>query len=364
MNHLIIVFAIIILVIAYIYYNIRTLYSTIDPPEGLPKLQCEKVDYNRLMEDFVMVDDTTLIACGADFIDFYQYYSIYNPGYIFKKGDLVLFDIKSKKFKNLELKNLPESLIFFPHGMELYIKNNKKYIYVINHALNNKDGERFEIFEIIYNQEIISHLNYIRSIKLPKEFMGSTNALAVVEENDIFFSTSFPEPPLAVDEVTPLKKFKFFLIYKLNYYLDLKWTYLYHYKDGKFTRIEKSNSACANGVAYDEKTGYVFVAQTYEKKIVVFKYDKISKNVIYERDIYLGYKIDNLIFDKERRILNAAISGKDFYGGLAEIHPDNNFNINYPFYDIINMTSASAIQIDKKVYIVSPIKKYVLICGQ
>jgi hypothetical protein len=28
------------------------------------------------------------------------------------------------------------------------------------------------------------------------------------------------------------------------------------------------------------------------------------------------------------------------------------------------MTSASAIQIDKKVYIVSPIKKYILICGQ
>jgi len=86
--------------------------------------------------------------------------------------------------------------------------------------------------------------------------------------------------------------------------------------------------------------------------------------VIYERDIYLGYQIDNLIFDKKSRILNAAISGNDFYGGLAEIHPDNNFNINYPFYDIINMTSASAIQIDKKVYIVSPMKKYFLVCGK
>jgi hypothetical protein len=152
------------------------------------------------MEDFVKVDDTTLIACGADFLDFYGYYSIYNPGYKFKKGNLVLFDIKTKKFKNLELKNFPESLNFFPHGMELYIKNNKKYIYVINHALNSKDGERFEIFEIIYNEGIISYLNHIRSIKLSKEFMGSTNALAVIDENDIFFSISFPQPPLAVDE--------------------------------------------------------------------------------------------------------------------------------------------------------------------
>ena len=248
--------------------------------------------------------------------------------------------------------------------MELFIKNNKKYIYVINHALNIKDGERFEIFEIIYNEKIISHLNYIKSIKLPKEFMGSTNALAVVDENDIFFSTSFAQPPLAVDEVTPFKKFKFFLIHKLNYYLDLKWTYLYHYKDGKVTRIEKSNSACDNGVAYDEKTGYIFVAQTYEKKVSVFKYDKFGKNVILIRDIYLGYRIDNLIYDKEKRILNAAISGNDFYGGLAEIHPDNNFKIDYPFYDVINMTSASAIQIDKKVYIVSPMKEYILVCGK
>ena len=141
MKNLYVIFAIIILVIAYMYYNIRTLYSNIDPPKGLPKLECEKFNYNRLMEDFVKVDDTTLIACGAEFIDFYQYYSIYNPGYIFKKGDLVLFDIKTKKFKNLELKNFPENLIFFPHGMELFIKNNKKYIYLINNALNTKDGE-------------------------------------------------------------------------------------------------------------------------------------------------------------------------------------------------------------------------------
>ena len=101
--------------------------------------------------------------------------------------------------------------------------------------------------------------------------------------------------------------------------------------------------------------------QTYEKNIRVFKYEK-NGDVKFVKDIYLGYRIDNLIFDEKNRVLNAAITGNEGYGGLAEIYPDKNYSISYPFYDVINVTSASAIQINKKVYIVSPHVKYLLEC--
>ena len=72
----------------------------------------------------------------------YQKYSIYNPGYQLEQGNLILFDLKKEKPKNLEIKNFPEKTNFFPHGMKLY-KN--KYIYVINHGLNSVDGEKIFI---------------------------------------------------------------------------------------------------------------------------------------------------------------------------------------------------------------------------
>ena len=137
--------SLLIILISYIYYNKADLDYTLPPPENVPKLTCQQIPSTRLMEDFLKVDDNNLIACGANFLDLYAYYSVYNPGYILDQGNMILFDIKKKQFKTLEIKNFPEKLNFFPHGMELY-KN--KYIYVINHALNSVDGERIEILEI------------------------------------------------------------------------------------------------------------------------------------------------------------------------------------------------------------------------
>ena len=159
------------------------------PPENIPKLSCQKIFSSLPMEDFVKIDDNTIIASGANFKDLYFDFSIYNPGYQLEQGGLFLLDLKEKKFKNLELKNFPKNLNFFPHGMELY---KDKYIYVINHGLNSIDGERFEIFEIIKEKNDVKYLNYIKSIKLPEEFISSTNGLAVAGEDDIFSQKVFP----------------------------------------------------------------------------------------------------------------------------------------------------------------------------
>ena len=138
-------------------------------------------------------------------------------------------------------------------------------------------------------------------------------------------------------------------------------THLFHYKNGKIIKVENSKSWCDNGVAYNPVNRLIFLAQTYENNIRIFKYED-NKEVKFERDINLGYKIDNLIFDKENRILNAGISGSGGYGGLAEIYLDKNFEIKIPFYDLINVTSASSIQINKEIYLVSPHVDYLLLC--
>ena len=357
---LIILSSILILLISYIYYNKYNLNFTLPPLENLPKLTCEKIYYTRLMEDFAKIDDNTLITGGANFIDFYGYFSIYDPGYKFDQG-MAVFDIKSKNFKTLELKNYPEKVNFFPHGMKLYMD---KYIYVLNHALNSIDGERIEIFEIIYDNKggkNILHLNYIKSIKLPSEFIGITNGLAVVNEDDIFFTTSYTIPAPCTDKANFFNKNLFLFVTWANYNFNLKMTYLYHYKNGATTKVKESNSWCDNGVAYALINGLIFLAQTYEKNIRIYKYEK-NGDINFVKDIYLGYRIDNLIFDEKNRILNAAISGNEGYGGLAEIYPDKNYSISYPFYDKIDVTSASAIQINKKIYIVSPQVKYLFSC--
>ena len=326
-QNIIILSSILILLISY--YN---LYFSLPPLENLPI--CEKIYYTRLMEDFAKIDDNTLITGGANFLDFYGYFSIYDPGYKFDQGTMAIFDIKNKKFKTLELNNYPEKVNFFPHGMKIY---KDKYIYVLNHALNSIDGERIEIFELIYENKgkNISHLNYIKSIKLPSEFIGITNGLAVVNEDDIFFTTSYTIPALCTDKANFFNRNLFLLVKWTNYNFNLKMTYLYRYKNGVITKVQESNSWCDNGVASDPINDLIF--------------------------FYLGYRIeDNLIFDEKNRILNAAVSGNEGYGGLAEIYPDKNYSISYPFYDKI--TSASAIQINKKVYIVSPHVKYLFSC--
>ena len=61
------------------------------------------------MEDFVKVDDNTLIAGGANTEDMLNF----NPNKKRDKGTLVLFDIRIKQFKTLEIKNFPNNLNFF-----------------------------------------------------------------------------------------------------------------------------------------------------------------------------------------------------------------------------------------------------------
>ena len=138
-------------------------------------------------------------------------------------------------------------------------------------------------------------------------------------------------------------------------------TYLYHYKKGIITKVKDSNSCFNNGVAYDPVNKLIFLGQSLENNIRVYKYDS-NGEINFIRDIYLGYKMDNLIFDETSRILSVGMIGFGGYNGLAEIYPDKNFEIKIPFYDIIDDNLSSAIKINNKIYIVTPLSNYLLFC--
>ena len=97
--------SILVILISYIAYNIIYILLTNAPLENIPKFSCQKVNYTFPMEDFVKVDDNTLIAGGANTEDMLSF----NPNKKVEKGTLVLFDIRTKQFKTLEIKNFPRN---------------------------------------------------------------------------------------------------------------------------------------------------------------------------------------------------------------------------------------------------------------
>ena len=79
-------------------------------------------------------------------------------------------------------------------------------------------------------------------------------------------------------------------------------SHLYHYKNGEIKKVGNSQSSFNNGVTYDPFNKLIFLAQSTDSNVRVFKY-KDNGDIKFIRDIYLGYKMDNVIFDVKTRIL-------------------------------------------------------------
>ena len=56
------------------------------------------------------------------------------------------------------------------------------------------------------------------------------------------------------------------------------------------------------------------------------------------------------------------IIGLGGYGGLAEIYTDKNFDIKILFYTTVDDNISSAIKINNKICIVTPMSNYLLLC--
>ena len=73
---LMIVSSLLIILISYICYNIKNLLYNYPPPENLKKFSCQKIPYTSPLEDFVKIDDNTLITSGANYQDIFLYFYI------------------------------------------------------------------------------------------------------------------------------------------------------------------------------------------------------------------------------------------------------------------------------------------------
>ena len=73
---LIIISSLLIILISYICYNIKNILYIYPPPENLKKFSYQKIAYTSPLEDFVKIDDNTLITSGANYQDIFLYFYI------------------------------------------------------------------------------------------------------------------------------------------------------------------------------------------------------------------------------------------------------------------------------------------------
>jgi hypothetical protein len=163
----------------------------------------------------------------------------------------------------------------------------------------------------------------------------------------------------------------------------MKLTNLYIYSNNKINKINGGEGIVNNGLAYNKKDKILFMAQTFEKNIKVFKLGERKFDINFIKDIKSNYCIDNLDYDEKNNLLYAGIIGKmysgnkmaknyfmngnlgneDVYGGLEVIDPNNNYEIKdvYLLKNKLKGISTGSI-INNKVIFSSVFDKGILIC--
>ena len=71
-----------------------------------------------------------------------------------------------------------------------------------------------------------------------------------------------------------MNKIYFYSATIANFIFNLKLSYLYHYQNGIITKVTDSQSTFNNGAAYDPFNRFIFLVQTIDNNIRVFKYEE------------------------------------------------------------------------------------------
>jgi hypothetical protein len=189
--------------------------------------------------------------------------------------------------------------------------------------------------------------------------------------------------PIHKNEITFLRNFLINYSGLFAKLLSMKLTNLYIYRNGKINKIQGTEGIFNNGLAYNKKEKILFMAQTLEKNIKVYKIGKKFTDIGLIKDIKSDYCIDNLDYDEKNNLLYAGILGKmhnnnimaknfftkgnlgneDVYGGLQVIDPDNDFKIIniYLLKNRLKAISSGSI-INNKLIFSSVFDKGMLIC--
>ena len=295
--------SIIIIFISYLVYNEITVFDyfkTVDKINSSKNQKCKIYTSDYPIETFIQLTDELFIGGSTNYATRYYNYKYLDHDY--EKGTLIILNKTSGHLYNIEIENFPKNVPISPDGMDYY--NGK--LYVINHAF--LEGERIEVIKVSLNP---LKLTYEKVFKFDENYFGKFNSIAVIND-DIFYVSEWLTIALPLSK--NISKFKLFL-YKyidlIKRILKLKLCVMnkYDMKNNILEKIKGSNGMGNNGIAYDRENKLLFLAQTFDKNIKVYKLDEKGNVERFVKDLPTDYGLDNLYFDNKSKLLFAAILG-------------------------------------------------------
>ena len=303
MKKLLIFTSIFIIFISYLIYNELTVYEyfkKVNKINSSKNQKCKIYPSDYPIETFIQLTDELFIGGSTNYNLRYSNFKYLDHDY--EKGSLIILNRTSEKLFNIEIENFPKNIPISPDGMDFY--NGK--LYVINHAF--LEGERIEVIKVSLNP---LKLTYEKAFKFDEKYFGKFNSIAIIND-DIFYISEWLTIGLPLNK--NISKFKLFL-YK---YIDLIKRALklrlcvlnkYDMKKNVLEKVKGSNGMANNGVAYDRENKLLFMAQTFDRNIKVYKLDVKGNVEKFVKDIPTDYGLDNLSFNNKSKLLFVAIMG-------------------------------------------------------
>ena len=347
-----------IFLISFMIYNeisYNEYFKNVEEINFSNKTKCKKINSNQPIEDFVKINDEYIIGSSTTYLKLYYNYNYLN--HKGEKGTLILLNLKNETLTEIPIENYPRKIPFNPHGISLL---DGHLLYIINHAYT--EGERIEVVNIEFSPLKLKH---VKSIKLPNKFFGTLNSIAVIDKNTFFFTTfRIVNYPVHKNELNFIKNFIINYSGLFTRLLSMKLTNLYIYSNNKINKINGAEGILNNGLAYNKKDKILFMAQTFEKNIKVFKLGERKFDINFIKDIKSNYCIDNLDNKMAKNyFMNGNLGNEDVYGGLEVIDPNNNYEIKdvYLLKNKLKGISSGSI-INNKLIFSSVYDKGMLIC--
>ena len=83
----------------------------------------------------------------------------------------------------------------------------------------------------------------------------------------------------------------------------------YDMKTNTLQKIDNSYGIANNGITYDRENTLLYLAQTFDKNIKMFKLNEKGEVEKFVKNIPSEYGLDNLFFDNKTKLLYAALLG-------------------------------------------------------
>lgn len=335
-------FGFVILVISYMSYNELTILDYFKQNEKINSSKsqdCKIIPSENPIETFIPLTNNLFIGGSTNYKERFRNLKYLN--HIYEKGSIIVLDKNKEKIFDIEIENFPKNIPISPDGMDYY--NGK--LYVINHAY--LEGERIEVFKVSLDP---LKLIYEKTFKFDDKYFGKFNSITVIN-NDIFYVSEWLTIPLPLKKNISLIE-KFLLKYydflkralKLRFCAMIK----FNMKSNTLEKIDNSYGIANNGITYDRENKLLYLAQTFDKNIKVFKLDEKGEVDKFLRNIPTEYGLDNLFYDNKTKLLYAAILGNlkisfdyydpnknvsrdKIYGGLLVYEPNKSDKVIYTF---------------------------------